>query len=140
MNAADRPTGIICGNDLIALGVLQAMTVAGIRVPQDAAIIGYDDIAYAAGAAVPLTSVRQPREELGRSAVRLLLEEIAEQDTHQHRAVVFAPELVVRASSNYTRLDGPTSSADHADPTNRSTLPTDPRPSPTKGRRRVGQV
>ena len=103
MNPADRPTGIICGNDMIAMGVLQAMTVAGIRVPQDVAIIGYDDIAYAAGAAVPLSSVRQPRDELGRSAVRMLLQEIADQDAHQHRAIVFAPELVVRASSEHAR-------------------------------------
>ena len=79
------------------------MTMAGIRVPEDVAIIGYDDIAYAAGAAVPLSSVRQPRQELGRSAVRLLLEEIAEGESHRHRAVVFTPELIVRASSNYAQ-------------------------------------
>jgi LacI family transcriptional regulator len=107
MDPAERPTGIICGNDLMALGVLQAMTIAGIRVPQDVAIVGYDDISYAAGAAVPLSSVRQPREEMGRSAVRLLLEEIADQDTHRHRAVVFTPELIVRASSDHRRHDEP---------------------------------
>jgi LacI family transcriptional regulator len=91
----------------MALGVLQAMTIAGIRVPEDVAIVGYDDISYAAGAAVPLSSVRQPREEMGRSAVRLLLEEIADQDTHRHRAVVFTPELIVRASSDHHRHEGP---------------------------------
>ncbi len=105
MQPSDRPTGIICGNDLIALGMLQAMTIAEIRVPDDVAIVGYDDISYAAGAAVPLSSIRQPREDLGRTAVRMLLEEIADEDTHQHRAVVFAPELIVRASSRYTRND-----------------------------------
>lgn len=126
MNPADRPTGVICGNDLIALGVLQAMTVAGIRVPQDIAIIGYDDIAYAAGAAVPLSSVRQPREELGRSAVRMLLEEIADQDTHQHRAVVFAPELIVRASSSHLRTDRGPGITDAAGVANRFTPPVEP--------------
>src|SRR4051812_1908286 len=60
--ARSRPTGVICGNDLIALGVLQAMTEHGLRVPADVALIGFDDISYAAGAAVPLSSVRQPSE------------------------------------------------------------------------------
>lgn len=89
LDPATRPTGIICGNDLIALGVLNALAAAGIRVPDDIAVVGYDDIAYAAAAATPLTTVRQPREEMGRSAVRLLLEEIADRTAHQHRSVVF---------------------------------------------------
>ena len=75
--AADRPTAVFCANDLIALGVLQEMTRHRIRVPEDIAIVGYDDIDFAAAAAVPLTSVRQPRQQLGRTAARMLLEEAA---------------------------------------------------------------
>ncbi|RZS91064.1 LacI family transcriptional regulator [Motilibacter rhizosphaerae] len=98
--AERRPTGIICANDLLALGVLQAMTRAGLRVPDDIALVGYDDIDYAAAAAVPLSSVRQPRELLGETAARLLFEEIGAADgPHQHQQVVFEPELVVRDSS-----------------------------------------
>jgi len=97
--AGSRPTAVFCANDLIALGVLQEMTRNRIRVPEDISIIGYDDIDFAAAAAVPLTSVRQPRQQLGHTAARLLLDEAADGDTHQHRQVIFEPELVVRQSS-----------------------------------------
>jgi LacI family transcriptional regulator len=95
---AERPTAVFCANDLLALGVLQEMTQRGLRVPDDVAIVGYDDIDFAAAAAVPLSSVRQPREQLGRTAADLLLEEV-DDPNHQHRHVVFQPDLVVRASS-----------------------------------------
>ena len=94
-----RPTAVFCANDLMALGVLQEMTRNHIRVPDDISIIGYDDIDFAAAAAVPLTSVRQPRQELGRTAARLLLEEAADDENHRHRQVIFEPELVVRGST-----------------------------------------
>jgi LacI family transcriptional regulator len=98
--ASSRPTAVFCANDLMALGVLQEMTRNHIRVPEDMSIVGYDDIDFAAAAAVPLTSVRQPRQQLGRTAARLLLEEAADDDvTHQHRQVIFEPELVVRQST-----------------------------------------
>jgi LacI family transcriptional regulator len=99
MPPADRPTAVFCANDLIALGMLQAMTRSRIRVPDDLAIVGCDDVDFAAVAAAPLTSVRQPRRQLGRAAARLLLEEAAEDDGHQHRHVIFQPELVVRQST-----------------------------------------
>jgi LacI family transcriptional regulator len=95
---ARRPTAVFCANDLIALGVLQEATRRGLRVPDDIAIVGYDDIEFAAAAAVPLSSVRQPREEIGRTAATLLLEEV-DDPQHQHRHVVFVPELVARESS-----------------------------------------
>jgi LacI family transcriptional regulator len=98
--AKRRPTAAFCANDLVALGLLQEMTSLGIRVPEDLSLVGYDDIDFAAAAAVPLTSVRQPRQLLGRTAVELLL---AEDDPgHEHRHVVFEPELIVRASSGRT--------------------------------------
>jgi len=94
-----RPTAVFCANDLLALGVLQEMTRRGLKVPDDVAIVGYDDIDFAGAAAVPLTSVRQPREDLGRAAAQLLLDEVEDPDRHRHRQVVFEPELVVRAST-----------------------------------------
>lgn len=95
-----RPTAVFCANDLLALGVLQSLYAAGVRVPQDIAIVGYDDIEFAAAAAVPLTSVRQPAVVMGRMAADLLLQEADDEDgTHEHRSVVLQPELVVRASS-----------------------------------------
>lgn len=93
------PSAIFCANDLLAFGVLQEATRRGLAVPDDLAIVGYDDIDFAAAAAVPLTSVRQPRAELGRTAARLLVEEISDGDHHRHRQVSFSPDLVVRAST-----------------------------------------
>ena len=103
--AARRPTAVFCGNDLLALGVLQEMTRRGVRVPQELAIVGYDDIDYAGAAAVPLTSVRKPRQELGAAAAELLLDEARSGGEHQHQQRLFQPELVVRESS-MVRLNG----------------------------------
>lgn len=97
--ARRRPTAVFCANDLLAFGVLQVMTRQSLTVPGDIAIVGYDDIDFAAAAAVPLTSVRQPRTQLGQTATELLIEEATESATHEHRQVVFSPELVVRESS-----------------------------------------
>jgi LacI family transcriptional regulator len=99
----DRPTAVFCANDLVAFGLLQEMTERKIKVPADIAIVGYDDIDFAAAAAVPLSSVRQPRQLIGRTAAQLLLEEATGQDGHQHRQVIFEPGLEVRRSSQ----DGP---------------------------------
>jgi LacI family transcriptional regulator len=104
--AARRPSAVFCANDLLALGVLQEMTARRIRVPDSICLIGYDDIDFAAAAAVPLSSVRQPRQLLGRTAAQLLLDEALGEGTHQHRQVVFEPELVVRQSSRAKRRTG----------------------------------
>ncbi|WP_244930952.1 LacI family DNA-binding transcriptional regulator [Nocardioides sp. W7] len=93
-----RPTAAFCANDLLALGLLQQAIGSGTRVPEQLAIVGYDDIVFAAAAAVPLTSVRQPRQELGRTAAELVLDEATNAD-HQHRQVLFTPELIARAST-----------------------------------------
>jgi Transcriptional regulators len=98
LSARRRPTAVFCANDLVALGVLRAALHAGLRVPDDVAIVGYDDIDFAAAAAIPLTSVRQPRVELGRTAARLVIDE-ATNAAHVHQQVVFEPDLVTRAST-----------------------------------------
>ena len=102
MPAARRPTAAICANDLLALGLLQEMVRHGVRVPDELAIVGYDDIDFAAAAAVPLSSVRKPRQELGRRAVQLLLDEARNPD-HRHEQLLFEPQLVVRESSMVRR-------------------------------------
>ncbi len=96
--AKRRPTAAFCANDLIALGLLQQSIGGGRRVPEDLAIVGYDDIEFASAAAVPLTSVRQPRQELGRTAAQLVMDE-ATNPLHAHTQVTFTPELVARAST-----------------------------------------
>lgn len=98
--ARRRPTAVFCANDLLALGLLQEMTRRRIGVPDDIAIVGYDDIEFAAAAAVPLTSIRQPRAQLGEAATALLIEEVTSPEDHRHRQVVFEPDLVIRASTS----------------------------------------
>ena len=93
-----RPTAVACVNDLLAIGMLQEFVTQGLRVPDDVAIVGYDDIAFAGAAAIPLSSIRQPRHQLGRRAAELLIEE-ASSDEHIHSRQVFEPELIVRESS-----------------------------------------
>jgi LacI family transcriptional regulator len=90
---------VFCANDLLALGLLQDMTRRRLAVPGDLAIVGYDDIEFAGAAAVPLTSVRQPRSQLGQAAMELLIQEVADPKRHRHRQVVFEPELIVREST-----------------------------------------
>ena len=96
----DRPDAVFAANDLLAVGVLQALTLLGdVRVPEDIALVGYDDIDFAAAAVVPLTSVRQPAESLGSTAVDLLLRQLEGDIDATRRHVRFEPELVTRASS-----------------------------------------
>jgi LacI family transcriptional regulator len=103
LGLAPRPTAVFCANDLLALGVLQALFAARVRVPEDIALVGYDDIEFAAAAAVPLTSVRQPAVAMGKLAAELLVAEASRDPAHVHRQVVLQPELVVRRSTLLAR-------------------------------------
>lgn len=94
-----RPRAIFCANDLLALGVLQAAAGASVPIPHELAVVGFDDIAFASGAAIPLTSVRQPRFEMGKAAGELLVRESEQGDRHEHVVKEFTPELIIRASS-----------------------------------------
>ena len=97
---AARPNidAVFCASDLIAAGALAALDAAGRRVPEDVAVVGFDDSSIAATSRPPLTSVRQPIEEMGREMVHLLLDLIANNDRVARR-VVLATELILRASS-----------------------------------------
>jgi LacI family transcriptional regulator len=94
----ERPTAAFCANDLVAFGLAQCLLQHGVGVPEQMAVVGYDDIELAAAASVPLTSVAQPRTVMGRAAAELLLDECATPG-HRHRQELFLPELVARASS-----------------------------------------
>ena len=105
--AGERPTAVFAANDLLAIGLLQGFVTHGILVPDEISLIGYDDIDFAAAAAVPMSSVRQPRHALGVRAAELLFAEIEALDNdalHEHQHIQFAPELVVRRST--ARLKG----------------------------------
>ncbi len=94
-----RPDALFAANDLVALGLLQAFGAEGsIRVPEDLAIVGYDDIDFAASASVPLTSIAQPSALMGETALKLLSEEVADPDKIAS-TIIFQPELVIRSSA-----------------------------------------
>lgn len=98
--AGERPDAVFAANDLLAMGVLQAFNMLGsVQVPDDIALIGYDDIDFASAAVVPLSSIRQPASLIGYTAVDLLLKEAASNGDFTPEQVVFQPELVVRAST-----------------------------------------
>jgi DNA-binding LacI/PurR family transcriptional regulator len=97
---AARPNldAVFCASDLMAAGALAVLISAGRRVPEDVAVVGFDDSPIAATSRPPLTSVRQPIEEMGREMVNLLLDLIAHNDRVARR-VVLATELILRESS-----------------------------------------
>jgi LacI family transcriptional regulator len=92
------PTAVVAANDLLAMGVLAAASRAGLAVPGDVSVTGYDDIAYAAFTSPPLTTVRQPARAMGEEAVRLLLARLEGDESPPRRQVV-EPELKPRAST-----------------------------------------
>lgn len=93
-----RPTAVFCVNDMLALGLIGALQRRGVRIPDDIAVMGYDDIELAHVTSPALTTVRQPKHELGRAAVKLLLEEVAHPNGH-HQNIMYQPELIARESA-----------------------------------------
>ncbi|WP_424214064.1 LacI family DNA-binding transcriptional regulator [Streptomyces sp. BI20] len=91
-------TGVVCGSDPLALGVIRAARERGLRVPEDVSVVGFDDSPLIAFTDPPLTTVRQPVRAMATAAVGALLEAIGGNPV-QHTEYLFAPELVVRAST-----------------------------------------
>jgi len=94
----DPPTAMLCGNDLQALGVYEAARQAGVRIPGDLSVVGFDDISYAMWCGPSLTTVRQPLAEMGAIAARLVLA-LAEGETVTQARVELATALIVRDST-----------------------------------------
>jgi DNA-binding LacI/PurR family transcriptional regulator len=91
-------TALVCASDPLALGAIRATRRAGLRVPEDVSVIGYDDSAFMSSVEPPLTTVRQPIEAMGRAAVDALLDQIRGGDPTDGE-LLFEPELVVRKST-----------------------------------------
>jgi DNA-binding LacI/PurR family transcriptional regulator len=98
LKAAPDLDALFAASDLMAAGALNVLRAAGRAVPDDVAVVGFDDSPLAAATEPPLTSVRQPIEEMGRELVRLLAESL-ERSHRVHRRVLLSTELVPRASS-----------------------------------------
>jgi LacI family transcriptional regulator len=99
LSAHPELTALFCYNDLVAIGALQACADLGLAVPNDVAIVGFDDIPLAALVSPALTTCLVPRYDLGSAAMRLLLDKISGCAEAGCREVVFQPKLVVRASA-----------------------------------------
>ena len=110
MREGSFPTAIIGVNDLVALGAFDALLAAGLRVPEDAAVAGFDDIAFAGTRVVGLTSVAQHIDQMGTQSVRLLLRMVAKRLRRPIHEVV-APELIVRRSTSTAATSHPSNSS-----------------------------
>lgn len=98
LDAASRPDAVFAPNDMVALGLMEVLHDSGeVAVPGDIAVVGYDDVPFAATARIPLTSLRQPVVDVGRAAIDLMMGLI--EDPASTASVSFVPELVVRAST-----------------------------------------
>jgi LacI family transcriptional regulator len=97
--AGQRPDGVFAVNDLLGIGLVQTLVTGGVRVPEDVAVVGYDDIEYAENSLVPLTSIRPPHEEFGIAAVDLLLAVLGDGPPAAETQLVFPPDLVIRQST-----------------------------------------
>jgi DNA-binding LacI/PurR family transcriptional regulator len=97
---AKPPTAFFAENDYMALGVRQAILDVGLEIPEDIALVGFDDIEAGGIAGVELTTVSQKKYEMGGRAAQILIERI-EQKTHSPQQVVLQPELVIRASCGF---------------------------------------
>ena len=91
-------TGIICGSDVLALGAIRAVRRAGLSVPGDVSVVGFDDSGWLNCTDPPLTTVRQPIESMGKAAVALLVNQM-ENGSVFAEELLFEPELVVRGST-----------------------------------------
>jgi DNA-binding LacI/PurR family transcriptional regulator len=103
LRSAEPFTAILAGNDLIALGAMRALREAGLRVPEDVSIVGFDDIEEAAYFDPPLTTVRQDFDMLGRGSVEYLVSLIEDDSIPIHQRVLY-PELIVRESTQQVQV------------------------------------
>jgi DNA-binding LacI/PurR family transcriptional regulator len=102
LNLPESPTALLVSNSLMTLGALEAVRLAGLRVPEQVALVGYDDVPWSLAIDPPLTVVRQPAYEVGRRAMELLLKRL--QDPERSVTLLqLQPELTVRKSCGASR-------------------------------------
>ena len=94
-----RPTALFVANNLMCLGAMVALNEAGVQVPGELSVIGFDDVDWAMLSRPPLTVVAQPAYDVGAASAELLLKRIASPDGSQRRTVLLTPELIIRSST-----------------------------------------
>lgn len=93
-----RPDAVFAASDTMAMGALRAIREAGLRVPEDVSVVGFDDMPFAARADPPLTTIRQPIHRTGVIAAETLIDLITNRDSQPHR-IILPTEFVIRAST-----------------------------------------
>jgi LacI family transcriptional regulator len=109
LHVSPPPTALFCTNNLMTVGALQTLGERGIRIPKALSLVGYDDMEWWTLTHPPLTTVGQPVYDLGREAMRLLLQQIEANGRRRPRRVVLKPELLVRESCGPPPRTGTTS-------------------------------
>jgi DNA-binding LacI/PurR family transcriptional regulator len=99
-------TAVFCFNDIAAIGTIRALKDAGLGVPGDVSVVGFDDILSAAYATPSVTTVRQPLREMGRRGAQVLLERIGNREKQFPSEIMMEPELVVRESTGPVKIRG----------------------------------
>lgn len=107
LNSNDRFTAILAFNDISALGAIRALYEAGLRVPEDVSVVGFDDIQSAQFQHPGLTTIRQPLREMGQTAAEVILKRVrTPSERHRVREIVVEPRLIVRESTCRTKTRG----------------------------------
>ena len=101
MASSERPSAVFCSNDEMAIGLMQALAAGGVKVPDEMSVAGFDDIELAALVQPSLTTVRQPRRDIGRTGALVLVDLL--QGRSAPPLVRLKTELVVRASTAASR-------------------------------------
>jgi len=94
----DRPTAVFAARDTVAIGAIRAIKEAGLDVPDDVSVIGFDDINIAAFLSNPLTTIAQPKQEIGHKAAEILLENITQGTRKKTRWILLKPQLIARST------------------------------------------
>jgi LacI family transcriptional regulator len=99
LQANPRPTAIFAANDMLALGAIQAIKEEGLAIPGDISVVGFDDIGFAALPEIQLTTIAQPKYDMGRLAFLTLLDQMKGGDGVINKRILLNPELIVRKTS-----------------------------------------
>jgi GntR family transcriptional regulator of arabinose operon len=98
LSLKDPPTAVFAGNDYQAIGAIQAVKDAGLKIPGDVAVVGFDDLKFSELLETPLTTVRQPKDRIGEEAFKILIDKIRGRASDKCKHIVLDTELVIRKS------------------------------------------
>ena len=99
LNSGEKPDAVFCANDLLAIGAMETIKKAGLKIPDDIAVVGFDDIELSSLVQPRLTTVNQPQEKIAEIACNLLLDRIERNESEEPKEILLEPELIIRESA-----------------------------------------